>query len=70
MNQQENKATVEPPEFDLVGWIMAYEGGDMDEAETVAGFQHLINTGLVWKLQGHYGRTAVALIEAGYCDPT
>jgi hypothetical protein len=38
-----------------------------DEAELLAAWQYLIDTGVVWRLQGWYGRTAAALIEAGYC---
>jgi hypothetical protein len=30
-------------------------------------WQTLINSGLVWHLQGWYGRTAENLIEDGYC---
>ena len=29
--------------------------------------QHLIDTGLAWQLQGSFGRTCAALIEAGIC---
>lgn len=55
--------------FDMVGFIMAYEAGDTDEDETIAGFQNLIDYGIVWQLQGSYGRMAAALIEAGLCTP-
>lgn len=55
--------------FNLVGFIMAFEDGELDEEATIEGFQHLINTGLCWQLQGFYGRTAHALIEAGLCTP-
>lgn len=48
--------------------IIAYENGEMNEEEMVEFFQELINSGMAWKLQGHYGRTASALIEAGYCS--
>lgn len=54
-------------EVDEVAWMIQYEGAEMDDDEAINGFQHLINTGLVWSLQGHYGRTANSLIENGYC---
>lgn len=49
--------------------IIAYEQGDMDEAQVIQFFQELIDSGLAWLLQGHYGRTARRLIEAGLCSP-
>lgn len=52
---------------DTLDFIMAYEAGELDEPEIVKGFQDLITTGLVWQLQGHYGRTAMQLIQAGLC---
>lgn len=52
-------------------FIMAYEGGELeDEQQLIDGFQKLIDEGLAWKLQGHYGRTAKALIDAGECVDT
>lgn len=57
--------TCEPKPFDLVGGIIAYEGGEMDEEAFIQLFQHLLTTGLCWTLQGHYGRTATALLNAG-----
>ena len=52
-----------------VNKIIAFEQGEMDEAEVNEFFQELIDSGLVWQLQGHYGRTARRLIEAGLCRP-
>ena len=37
------------------------------EHQIVAAYQHLIDSGLVWQLQGSYGRTAHHLIKAGLC---
>lgn len=53
--------------FDPVGFVMDYENGSLDDAQVIEGFQQLINSGLAWRLQGFYGRTASMLIDAGYC---
>lgn len=55
--------------MDQVTAIIAYESGELDEDATVSLFQDLVNTGLAWQLQGHYGRTAAKLIEAGLVTP-
>ena len=52
--------------YDEVGAIMAYEQGDLDDEGTIELFQRLIDSGLVFRLQGHYGRTVMALIKGGY----
>jgi hypothetical protein len=49
--------------------IIDYECGELSDEETIAMFQEMIDDGSVWSLQGHYGRTAAALIDAGYCNP-
>lgn len=52
-----------------VNKIIAYEQGEMEEAVVIQFFQDLIDSGLAWRLQGHFGRTARRLIDAGLCSP-
>ena len=51
--------------MDQLDAIIAYEQGDLSEEETIELFQALVDNGMAWTLQGHYGRTAARLIEAG-----
>lgn len=52
----------------LVSRIMRYETGEASEQEVIELFQELINSGMAWSLQGHYGRMASHLIEQGVCN--
>lgn len=49
--------------------IMTIESDDMaTDVEVIAAYQHLINSGVVWQLQGSYGRMAHHLIQSGICE--
>jgi hypothetical protein len=62
MESKENKKSK-----DVVDFIIDYESGLLKEEEIISGFQNLIDTGIVWQLQGHYGRMASTLIKYGHC---
>lgn len=51
--------------YDVTRNIIAFETGELDHEGVIELFQHLVNTGMARQLQGSYGRTAAALIEAG-----
>lgn len=53
---------------DLVGDIMAWEGGELSDKKTLELFSRLVKNGQAWSLQGVYGRTAQSFIDAGYLD--
>jgi hypothetical protein len=46
---------------------MKYESGECSQDEIVEGFQDMIDSGIVWSLQGHYGRVANQLLDSGLC---
>jgi hypothetical protein len=54
--------------FDTLSFIMAYETGMASEDDIIEGFTSLIKTGVINGLQGHYQRTAMALVAAGYIE--
>lgn len=66
------------PETEKIEWTpylaTAYaegfcEGDGASEGEQLSAWQYLVDTGLCWRLQGWYGRTATQLIEAGLVQP-
>jgi hypothetical protein len=56
------------PIYDITSNIIAYEEGELDEDQTIELFQHLIDNGMAWTLQGGYGRAAMQMIEDGVCN--
>lgn len=40
-----------------------------DREELIAAWQHMVDTGLAWKLQGSYGRQAMGMINRGVIFP-
>ena len=40
---------------------------EADEVMQIEAWQHLIDTGLAWSLQGSFGRMAKSLVEQGIC---
>lgn len=53
--------------YDCCAIIEGFDGEEHTQEEVIAALQRLINLGVVWSLQGFYGRTAAAMIEEGYC---
>ena len=50
-------------------FIIRFENGEIEDLEDLAaGFQLLIDSGIVWHLQGIYQRTAHELINNGTCE--
>jgi hypothetical protein len=53
--------------FNAVGIAEGFIEADSEE-QIIEAWQYLIDSGLAWKLQGWFGRTANQLIEEGYCS--
>jgi hypothetical protein len=54
---------------DLFSMMMDFEAGELDDEGVIELFQQLVDNGMAWQLQGHYGRVAMALIEEGLINP-
>ena len=50
---------------DIVGQIMAFEQGELDNDEVYSLFQFLLDSGMIYSLQGSYQRMAEDLLLAG-----
>ena len=50
--------------YTAVGIAEGFEGAESEE-QVIEAWQHLVDTGLAWSLQGWFGRTATQLIEQG-----
>jgi hypothetical protein len=53
---------------DFLDQMMDYEMGLLNDYDTLKMFSGLIKDNVIYSLQGHYGRTASALIEDGWLD--
>jgi len=53
---------------DYLDQMLCFELGTLDQDQVIQLFQGLIDTGVVWQLQGFYGRTARDLINASLCS--
>ena len=54
---------------DFIDQMMEYESGELSDQDTLDMFSNIIKEhGMLWSLQGHYGRTVSTLIEDGWLD--
>ncbi len=47
---------------DFLDQIMEYESGELSDKGIIEMYSEMVKTGVAWKLQGSYGRTADAFI--------
>jgi len=53
---------------DIVGKIMAFEQGELENEQVYALFQFLLDSGMIYSLQGSYQRMAEDLLLAGVIE--
>ena len=53
--------------FDQVQFLIDAESGPIDQAYLIEGVQSLIDTRVIYSLQGSWQRTAQNLVDAGLC---
>ena len=50
--------------FEAVGIAEGFVPVDSED-QVIQAWQHLVDTGMAWQLQGSFGRTAIRMIEDG-----
>lgn len=50
---------------DIVDFIMDFECGEMTHDKMIAGFQKMLESGVLFKMQGFYSRRGKELLDAG-----
>ena len=50
--------------FEAVGIAEGFVPDDSED-QVIQAWQHLVDTGMAWQLQGSFGRTAIRMIEDG-----
>lgn len=65
MSENDKNESGEKRPLDLVGSIIRFEAGEMDDDETIEFAQQLWDSGLWRQLQGSYHRFIQHMIDAG-----
>jgi hypothetical protein len=60
------KSKIKMSDMDAMLIAEGAQEADSDE-QYIQAWQHLIDTGLAWSLQGFFGRTASMMIQEGLC---
>ena len=66
LNQNESESDMD--NYTATGLAEGFIEAESEE-QVLEAWQHLVDTGLAWQLQGFFGRTAASLIEQGYINP-
>ena len=65
--QNQNESESDMDNYTATGLAEGFIEAESEE-QVLEAWQHLVDTGLAWQLQGFFGRTAASLIEQGYIN--
>jgi len=55
-------------DYEAIALAEGFSADEPSAEEYIAAWQHLIDTGICWRLQGWFGRTASRMIDGGFCS--